>query len=77
VFGEPAAAASWAGLVAAVQSGAVGHGDRVVIMNTGSGLKDVAAASRGAEAAGTTAVRVRPDGRDLDEALDRLEMGAR
>ncbi|MEK7252428.1 MAG: threonine synthase [Actinomycetota bacterium] len=77
VFGEPAAAASWAGLVAAVQSGVVGRGDRVVIMNTGSGLKDVAAASRGAEAAGTTAVRVRPDGRDLDEALDRLEMGAR
>ena len=48
-----------------------------MIMNTGSGLKDVAAASRGAETAGTTAVRVRPDGRDLDEALDRLEMGAR
>jgi threonine synthase len=73
VFGEPAAAASWAGLVAAVETGVVGAADRVVLMNTGSGLKDVAAASRGAEAAGITAVRVRPDGRDLDEALDRLE----
>jgi hypothetical protein len=40
-------------------------------------LKDVAAASRGAEAAGITAVAVRADGGDLDEALDRLEMGAR
>ena len=75
VFGEPAAAASWAGLVAAVGSGVVGHGERVVIMNTGSGLKDVAAASRGAEAAGITAVRVRPDGRDLGDALDRVEKG--
>ena len=75
VFGEPAAAASWAGLVAAVRTGMVGAADRVVIMNTGSGLKDVAAASRGAEAAGITAVLVRPDGRDLDDALDRLELG--
>jgi threonine synthase len=73
VFGEPAAAASWAGLVAAVETGVVGAADRVVLMNTGSGLKDVAAASRGAEAAGITAVRVRPDGRDLDDALDELE----
>jgi threonine synthase len=73
VFGEPAAAASWAGLVAAVGAGVVGGADRVVIMNTGSGLKDVAAASRGAAAAGITAVRVQPDGRDLDAALDRLE----
>jgi len=77
VFGEPAAAASWAGLLAAVEAGAVGGADRVVIMSTGSGLKDVAAASRGAEAAGITAVAVRADGGDLDDALDRLEMGAR
>ncbi|HAX82557.1 MAG TPA: threonine synthase [Actinobacteria bacterium] len=73
VFGEPAAAASWAGLLAAVEVGAVGASDRVVIMNTGSGLKDVAAAWRGAEMAGITAVSVRADGMDLDEALDRLE----
>jgi threonine synthase len=77
VFGEPAAAAAWAGLLAAVDSGAVGGGDRVVVMSTGSGLKDVAAASRGAEMAGTTALRVRADGADLDEALDRLERGPR
>ena len=73
VFGEPAAAASWAGLRAAVAQGAVGGADRVVIMNTGSGLKDVAAASRGAAAAGITAVHVRSDGRDLEDALDQLE----
>ncbi|MBI5158405.1 MAG: threonine synthase [Acidimicrobiia bacterium] len=74
VFGEPAAAASWAGVLAAVEQGFVGGADSVVIMSTGSGLKDVAAASRGATAAGITAVHARADGRDLDDALDQLEM---
>jgi threonine synthase len=77
VFGEPAAAAAWAGVLAAADAGVVGGGDRVVVMSTGSGLKDVAAASRGAEIAGTSALRVRADGADLDEALERLERGPR
>jgi len=73
VFGEPAAAASWAGLRAAVDQGAVGGADGVVVMSTGSGLKDVASASRGAIAAGITALQVRSDGRDLEDVLDQLE----
>ncbi len=73
VFAEPAAAAAWVGLTAAVAAGVVGSSDRVVVMSTGSGLKDVAAAGRAAAAAGINAVRARSDGRDLDEALDRLE----
>lgn len=46
VFAEPAAAASLAGLVAALGEGIVDHRDRVVLLVTGTGLKDVAAARR-------------------------------
>jgi len=44
VFAEPAGAASYAGLVKAAASGVVGSDDPVLVMNTGSGLKDVKAA---------------------------------
>jgi threonine synthase len=44
VFAEPAGAAAYAGLVAATASGGVGSDDPVLVMNTGSGLKDVKAA---------------------------------
>jgi threonine synthase len=44
VFAEPAAAAAYAGLVEAVRRGVVQDGDRIVLMITGSGLKDVRAA---------------------------------
>ena len=46
VFAEPAAAAAYAGLVKAVERDLVRPQDRVVVLATGSGLKDVAAASR-------------------------------
>jgi len=46
VFAEPAAAASYAGLVAAVKQGLVTAEDRVVILATGSGLKDIKSAMR-------------------------------
>ena len=42
VFAEPAAAAAYAGLVEAVSRGLVVPTDRVVVLSTGSGLKDVA-----------------------------------
>jgi threonine synthase len=44
IFAEPAAAAAYAGLVKAVEKGLVRDSDRVVVLATGSGLKDVAAA---------------------------------
>ena len=47
VFAEPAAAAAFAGLVAALDEGLVRRDERVVLLVTGSGLKDVAAAARG------------------------------
>jgi threonine synthase len=60
VFGEPAGAAAYAGLVAAVEQGLVGADERVVVLNTGSGLKDVAGAMKGVDLSGTRAYTVAP-----------------
>jgi threonine synthase len=51
VFAEPAAAAAYAGLVQAVQEGLVAPDDRIVVLSTGSGLKDAGAAIQATEAA--------------------------
>ncbi|HEY5903129.1 MAG TPA: threonine synthase, partial [Anaerolineales bacterium] len=44
VFAEPAGAAAYAGLVKAAGLGVVQGEDPVLVLNTGSGLKDVRAA---------------------------------
>lgn len=44
VFAEPAGATSYAGLVKAAGSGIVGGDEPILVLNTGSGLKDVRAA---------------------------------
>jgi threonine synthase len=46
VFAEPAGSASLAGLVKALREGMVGPQERVVVLVTGNGLKDVASAMR-------------------------------
>jgi threonine synthase len=46
VFAEPAAAASYAGLVKAVERGLVASQDRIIVLATGSGLKDITTAMR-------------------------------
>lgn len=46
VFAEPAAAAAFAGLVKAVELGMTAPDERIVVLATGSGLKDVRAAMR-------------------------------
>ena len=46
VFAEPAGAAAYAGLVKAAGSGLVGSEDPILVLNTGSGLKDVPAAMK-------------------------------
>ncbi len=55
VFAEPAGAAAYAGLQRAVELGMVGPDEIVVVINTGSGLKDVRAATQI-----TTGMRVIP-----------------
>lgn len=63
VFAEPAAAASFAGLVKLCEAGALREDERVLLMITGNGLKDVESARRAAGAP----LRVRPD---LDEFVE-------
>jgi threonine synthase len=51
VFAEPAGATAYAGLVQAIASGVVGSEDPILVLNTGSGLKDVKAAMQAVSAA--------------------------
>ena len=51
VFAEPAGATAYAGLVKATGSGVVGSDDPILVLNTGSGLKDVRAAMQAVSAA--------------------------
>ena len=48
IFAEPAGATSYAGLVKAVEQGQITPDDSVLVINTGSGLKDVDAAMKAA-----------------------------
>ena len=69
LFAEPAGAAAWAGLVRAAGVGLVGPTDRVVVISTGSGLKDVASARRAAEEAGAATIEIEADRESLERAL--------
>jgi threonine synthase len=51
VFAEPAGATAYAGLVKAVASGVVRSDDPILVLNTGSGLKDVRAAMQAVQPA--------------------------
>ncbi|HJW89200.1 MAG TPA: threonine synthase [Anaerolineales bacterium] len=48
IFAEPAGAAAYAGLLKAIHTGLVSPDDPVLVLNTGSGLKDVRAAMQAA-----------------------------
>ena len=69
VFAEPAGAAAFAGLLAARERGLVGTDDKVVVIATGSGLKDVASAMEAVWAAGTKPMRVEPNLESLKKSL--------
>jgi len=81
VFPEPAAAAAFAGLAAVAEGSQGGRGgppgaagsDRVVVISTGSGLKDVRGVMEGIDRIGAAPVPVRPG----PDALDPLEISAR
>lgn len=60
VFGEPAGAAAYAGFVKAVDENLISADERIVVINTGNGLKDVQGAMKAVELAGTQPYRVKP-----------------
>jgi len=72
VFGEPAGAAAHTGLVKAIALGLVSADDRIVILNTGNGLKDVAGAMKSVEMVGTKANRVEPNLDDLKRVMEKI-----
>ena len=51
VFAEPAGATAYAGLIKAKATGVVGTEDPILVLNTGSGLKDVRAAMQAVQSA--------------------------
>lgn len=66
VFAEPAGATAYAGLVQAVDQNLVDARERIVVLNTGNGLKDVNAAMK---AAGEPVI-IQPTLEDLKRVLD-------
>ncbi|MGE5542015.1 MAG: threonine synthase [Bacillota bacterium] len=70
VFGEPAGAAGFAGFRKVAGEGALRATDRVAVVVTGNGLKDVAAARR----ACGEAITIRPD---IDEFVRKMNEGGR
>lgn len=71
VFSEPAAAAALAGLEVATAQGLVGAADRVVVISTGSGLKDISGVLAGVAASGAEPIRVPPSLGALEVAMEQ------
>ncbi len=71
VFGEPAGAAAFAGLVKAAREGLVKAGDRIVVLNTGNGLKDVTGAMKSVTLVGTEPYRIKPTLDSLKETMSK------
>ncbi len=68
VFAEPAGAAAFAGVIKALEEGWIGPKDRILVLVTGNGLKDVGAAIR---ATGEPLV-IEPTLEAVQEAVERL-----
>ena len=68
VFAEPAAAAAYAGLIKAVEQELIRADERVVVLATGSGLKDIKTAMK---SVGEPTI-VAPDWADVRRALEKI-----
>jgi len=67
IFAEPAGATAYAGFVKAAQNGLVQSTDTVLVLNTGSGLKDVKAAMQAVQEAPI----IEPSMKALKQYLER------
>ena len=74
VFAEPAGATAYAGLVAAVEKGLVRGDERIVVLNTGNGLKDISSAMKAVDLVQTRPHRVAPDLDDVRRAIAQIEV---
>jgi len=73
VFAEPAGAAAYAGLLRAIDDGLVRPDERIVVLVTGNGLKDVASAMKSVDLVRTQPHRVAPDLEDLKQVMSGID----
>jgi len=73
VFAEPAGAAAYAGLLGALDDGLVRSDERIVVLVTGNGLKDVVSAMQSVEQVGTQPHHVAPGLEDLKCLMERID----
>ena len=74
VFAEPAGAASYAGFDTTRSTRRlISRDEKIVVLNTGNGLKDVAGAMKAVEQVGTMPIRVEPDLDALQRVVDRWD----
>jgi threonine synthase len=71
VFAEPAGAAAYAGFLNAAEQGMISRDEKIIVLNTGNGLKDVDGAMKAVELVKTTPFRVSPDLAALQRVVDR------
>jgi threonine synthase len=69
VFAEPAGAAAYAGLVTAVDRQLVSKDEKIVVLNTGNGLKDVSGAMQAVDLVQTKPFKVQPDFAALEQVV--------
>jgi threonine synthase len=69
VFAEPAGAAAYAGLVKAVERDLVGRDERIVVLNTGNGLKDINSAMKSVSLTGGQPYHVPPELAEFKQVL--------
>jgi threonine synthase len=72
VFAEPAGATALAGLVKAINQKLVSPEEKIVVLNTGNGLKDIASAMKSVEQVGTKPYRIAPEMNDLQDVVKKM-----
>jgi threonine synthase len=75
VFAEPAGATAYAGLLKAIEQRLVSPTERIVVINTGNGLKDIAGALKATELVGTKPHRVAPNIEDFKRVMANTRIG--
>jgi threonine synthase len=73
VFAEPAGAAAYAGLVQAARENKISGDEKIVVLNTGNGLKDIAGAMQAVKEAGTEPVVIAPALKELKQAVAKWQ----
>ena len=67
VFGEPAGATALAGLLSLLEQNQIGEEERILLINTGNGLKDILSANKALELVGKRGILIEADSKVLDD----------